>query len=650
MCKIMSMSLLARRALVCLCLAAAAPVVVLGQTNYVTNGFEYPIVGTLAQDQTHPQLGLSPSGGYLVWQDNITDGDHLGVSALRLDSGFSGVLSPFRVNSIGADDQENPQVSLLKGGGAGFVWQGGKQGFQRIYARFLSAANTWLGTDVRVNTFNANSQINPVITTLANGNVVVAWASFNQVNSTSMQDLYAMILSPSGTKLTGEIQVNQFTSFNQRNPSMAALSDGRFVVAWVSEQQRVVETPGNTAGLAGTASVDVYARIFSASGVPAGSEFLVNTSPNLCATPRVAAGAGGAFMVAWSEQERASGTNGWDVLGRTYTSAGVGSTVRYINTTRSGDQYLPSISWDGTDYMAVWTSLNQDGSREGVYGQFLNRDGTPDWFEFRVNTTWISQQMQPVTASDGQGRFLAAWTSYVGGVGSFDLYAQRYVNAAQSLSAMSAPFVYIPFVVNSSGVYQPQIEVAWPSQAGLSIDHYDVYVNGALAASVTTNRWVMTAANGLTAGSTNSFQVDYVTSGMRTSPISPAAIGVTWGGFNWGGIPFEWMSRYYGGGNMFSWPSPNNAITLGGPTLLQVFLTGADPTKSATWLRTEVTRTAQGYYLTWNSRPGLTYQVQTTTNLRSWGSLGSPRFAVGAVDSIYLGVSNPGYYRVMMLR
>ena len=45
MCKIMSMSLLARRALVCLCLAAAAPVVVQGQTNYVTNGFEYPIAG-----------------------------------------------------------------------------------------------------------------------------------------------------------------------------------------------------------------------------------------------------------------------------------------------------------------------------------------------------------------------------------------------------------------------------------------------------------------------------------------------------------------------------------------------------------------------------------------------------------------------------
>jgi hypothetical protein len=644
------MSLLAPRALVCLCLAAAAPAVVRGQTNYVTNGFEYPIAGTLAQDQTHPQLSLSPSGGYLVWQDNITDGDHLGVSALRLDNGFSGVFSPFRVNSIATDDQENPQVSLLKTGGAAFVWQGGKPGFQRIYARFLSAANTWLGVDVKVNTFNANSQVNPVIATLTNGNVVVAWASFNQVSATSMQDLYMLILSPSGTKLTGEIQVNQFTSFNQRHPSIAALSDGRFVVAWVSEQQRVLETPGNTAGLSGTASVDVYARIFSASGAAVGSEFLVSPNSNISSTPHVAAGMGGSFMVVWSEKDRMGGTNGWDILGRTYSAAGVGGAARYVNTTRGGDQYIPSLSWDGTDYLAVWTSLDQDGSREGVYGQFLNRDGTPDWFEFRVNTTWISQQMHPVAASDGQGRFLTAWTSYVGGAGRFDLYAQRYLNAAQSLSAMSAPFVHVPFLVNNSGVYQPQIEVSWPVQAGLSIDHYNVYVNGALAASVTTNVWVMTAAKGLTAGSTNSFQLEYVTAGLRTSPISPAAIGVTWGGFNWGGIPFEWMSQYYGGGNMFYWPSPGAVVAPGGPTLLQLFLTGADPLKPATWLRTAVTRTPQGYFLTWNSRPGLTYQVQSSTDLRSWGSLGAPRFAVGAVDSVYLGVSNPGYYRVMMLR
>ena len=183
------------------------------------------------------------------------------------------------------------------------------------------------------------------------------------------------------------------------------------------------------------------------------------------------------FMVVWAEKGRTGGTNGWDIWGRTFSSAGVGGTVRCINTTRFGDQYLPRISWDGTDYLVVWTSLGQDGSREGVFGQFLHDDGSPDQGEFQVNTTWINQQMQPAVASDGQGRFLAAWTSFVGGAYGFDLYAQRYVNVSQPLPAMSAPFVYVPFVV-SNGVYQPQIQVSWPLQAGLSIDHYDVYVNG----------------------------------------------------------------------------------------------------------------------------------------------------------------------------
>ena len=40
-------------------------------------------------------------------------------------------------------------------------------------------------------------------------------------------------------------------------------------------------------------------------------------------------------------------------------------------------------------------------------------------------------------------------------------------------------------------------------------------------AVTTSNVWMMTAANGLTAGSTHSFQVDYVTTDGRQSPISP---------------------------------------------------------------------------------------------------------------------------------
>ena len=54
-------------------------------------------------------------------------------------------------------------------------------------------------------------------------------------------------------------------------------------------------------------------------------------------------------------------------------------------------------------------------------------------------------------------------------------------------------------------------------------------------------------ANGLTASSTNSFQVDYVTMDGRRSPISASTTGATWSGLNWNGIPDEWMAEFFGG-------------------------------------------------------------------------------------------------------
>ena len=52
----MTLSLFARKAVVCGCLALA-PVALFGQTNtYVTNGVEYAIAGLLPGDQFHAQL------------------------------------------------------------------------------------------------------------------------------------------------------------------------------------------------------------------------------------------------------------------------------------------------------------------------------------------------------------------------------------------------------------------------------------------------------------------------------------------------------------------------------------------------------------------------------------------------------------------
>src|SRR6478609_10628521 len=103
--------------------ALTIPVIASGQGNYVVEGGEYKIAGTLMGDQVDARLSIKPAGGYLVWRDNITDGDGFGISARKLDGSLTGVMSTFRVNQIGENDQEKPQVSGLNSGGAVFVWQ-----------------------------------------------------------------------------------------------------------------------------------------------------------------------------------------------------------------------------------------------------------------------------------------------------------------------------------------------------------------------------------------------------------------------------------------------------------------------------------------------------------------------------------------------
>jgi hypothetical protein len=162
----------------------------------------------------------------------------------------------------------------------------------------------------------------------------------------------------------------------------------------------------------------------------------------------------------------------------------------------------------------------------------------------------------------------------------------------------------------------------------------------------------MTAANGLTAASTHSFQVAYVAADGRRSPLSAATSGTTWNGSRLmiyaGCLPAEWVAQYYGFGT--AWPPANTPLVPGGPTLTQVFFSGGNPLDPSTWLRTSVVRTPQGHFLTWNPQPGLIYQVQTSLDLGAWANLGPPRFAADTTDSIFIGGNNMAYYRVLLQR
>jgi len=659
------MPLSSRRAAFCICWAIflAVPVAVFGQTNYyAAYGTEYPVIGSLPGDQVYPDLALNTNGGYVVWQDNITDPVGEGISAMQLNSTLSGSGDTFAVN-VTSTNAANAHVVLLKNGGAAFVWQGGPNNSPQVYARFLSASGLWLNsTDVCVSTFTKSFQNDPAVATLTNGNIVVVYSSFDQAGSNSLEDVYGQMFSSTGTAIGTNFLINTFTTYNQRNAAVAALHNGGFVVAWVSEQERssAPNWGSNTvyygASQVPLPSVDVNERLYAISGnaaVPTSGEILVNQDINPCATPAIAAASDGSYMVTWCASDMMDSTKSWDIYERSFTNS-VGGAVSLVNAYTYGDQYNPRISVIGGNYMIAWTSLGQDGDREGVFGQFINEGDSVVGGEFRVNTTIQGQQMEPAVASDGYVQFLAVWTSFTFGPNSFDLYAQRYVNAEAVLEPMAAPYVWAPFVL-SNNIYQPELMVSWPPVQGLAISNYLIYVNGSYMATVTTNGWDMTAANGLTKSSTNSFTVTYVTPAGFEAPMSPATTAATWSGLNWGGIPYEWMAEWFNGyyeGVYYTnaWQSANWQPVPGGPTLLQIFTTGGNPYVPSTWMNVTLTSTAKGPYLNWNTQPGMTYQVQVTTDFKNWSNYGAPRFEAGMSDSINCGAGSSGYYRVQLLR
>jgi hypothetical protein len=393
----------------------------------VPQGGEFPVVASSPGDQVWPSISLTPTGGYITWQDNYIDKKGGGLGNSVLDTAFSASRKT-RVNNTIAGNHLRPKVQALGNDNAIFVWEGSEAATRmpNIYARFAKNSNPTknpgLGTnyvngDVRVDTYLKGQKMEPAVAALPDGSAIIVWSSYGQDGS-----LYGVFarryLSTGAAATTKEFQVNQFTSANQRNPTVAALPNGNYVIAWVSETERT------------STSVDVYARIFTDAGVPLTDEIPIDTGGGPCSSPSVAATSDGGFTVVWAQRDPVALDNSWDVWGRAFSASGtpVGLDFR-INTYLYGDQYQPKIAAGPAGSLVVWTSLNEDGSREGVYGRFLAGGTQLSGDEFRVNTSTISQQMHPSVAWNGVGNFLVVWTSFAGQQG-FDLFGQLYsVNA-----------------------------------------------------------------------------------------------------------------------------------------------------------------------------------------------------------------------------
>ncbi len=447
----------ARTGLLCCAVVFCFLPILKGQILTSQSG-EYHVGGAISGDQLFPCVSINSADGYVAWEDNRVDANNgHGIAALRLDASFAAKGSIFRVNQQAAGDQGKPQVLLLNNGNALFVWESRQGARSGVFARVVDVNGNFVTGDVLVNRpsstellkqstnwfgfyrnrwkqrrFKFRDRIENIREQVGS----VAAGALPQLRWTGskystndllrplryagdwMQDVFCQRLDSAGRKVGSEMLVNQSVDFNQRSPGLAVLPNGNFVVVWISESPRSGNWRDNF-------RVSVMGRICNGQGEPVGDEFAVAAGDDLVhANPVVGALAGGGFTVLWSQQE-AMDSRHWDVYGRAFgaDATPAGPAFR-VNAYTTGDQFGPKVAGIGDQQLVVWTSVGQDGSREGVYGRLLAA-GVLAGEEFRLNTTTVSRQIHPTVAADGRNRWVSVWASYVGETG-FDLFGQSF--------------------------------------------------------------------------------------------------------------------------------------------------------------------------------------------------------------------------------
>ena len=376
-------------------------------------GPEFLVNTTTALNQDTPTITALADGRFVVaWTDfSQTGADTSGyaVRAQMLSADGSAFGTEFLVNSTTANVQRDPTITALADGRFVVAWSdhsasGGDTDGTAVRAQLFNADGSALATEFLVNTTTSAEQFQPTITALADGRFVVAWTDSSQTGGdTAFYSVRAQLFNPDGSVSGAEFVVNTTTAFNQFQPTIAALAGGRFVVAWTDGSQ----TGGDTSGTA------IRAQVFNANGSTFGTEFLVNTAAFRDQDlPAITGLADGRFVVTWKD---GSDLNGYSVRAQIFNADGSTSGAEFlVNTTTDRDQTQPTTTAlaDGRFVMAwVDTSLlvgNPFGA--AIVAQLFNANGSTSGAEFLVSTGNISGQYPPTITALADGRFAVAWT------------------------------------------------------------------------------------------------------------------------------------------------------------------------------------------------------------------------------------------------
>ena len=470
-------------------------------------GTEFDLIEKQIGDQLEIDLSIKFGSGVVVWHDNSTDSDGLGISGQRIDVLGNSLGSTFKVNSTIIGNQEKPKVDINLNSSIYYIWEGGESGFRRVQYRISNDKGQFISNDKYINNEISGEQTDPNVAVLSNGDAAIVWTDYNIDGD--HKDICAIILNEYGEKVTDVINLNEFKIGNQYNPQIQSYENGKFIVVWSSDQQQTSK------------SIDVIARIFSNKGNALSDEIIINKL-GICANPEIAVNEESIF-VAWEQLDILDKKNKWDIGVKVFDKEfNPLSDSALINLKMKGDQYSPKIEANSQGAMVVWNSLGQDNSREAVVSRFVYNNGILGESEIIVNSKSAHSQLNPVLSTTRDNGFIVSWSTPNIGSNGFDIAAQSFViddGNYQDLKPMEQLHV--------NPVSETEILISWPKVSHSKVKHYEIFFEANPVPKIFTDNLVIWP--NLKPGTEYAFRIRYETVEGQKSILSEFFSSKTWG-------------------------------------------------------------------------------------------------------------------------
>ena len=404
---------------------------------------DVPINTHTTSTQRLPSVAMAADGNFIVaWQSKDQDGSSYGIYTRRFQADGTALdAGDVPINTYTTANQETPSVAMAAEGDFVVTWHSPHDGsgFGVFARRFQANGTAFDASDVQVNIFTQNNQIRSSVAMDADGNFVVAWEGQSQDGSGT--GIFSRRYQADGTVLdANDVQVNTFTTDNQKTPSVAMAADGDFVIAWESGSPFGMGQNGNY-------YYGIYAQRYEAPAppfterVPAGPETQVNTYTTLSQrSSATAMDADGDYVIVWTSNGQDG--SGYGIYGQRYNADGTTAGVEFkVNEYTFSVQRNPSVAMDADgDFVVAWESYFQDGDGTGIFARRYQADGTAlDVSDVQINNVTYFDQRNASVAMDADGDFVIAWESDEQDGFRFGIFARRYQADGTALDASDVP-------------------------------------------------------------------------------------------------------------------------------------------------------------------------------------------------------------------